>query len=295
MNILRSVGASVPWLLVVTLVPTVVRAAGACDNVSSIGLPHTTITSTEVIAAGAFKPANAGRAQDATTFKKLPAFCRVAATLKPASDSEIRIEVWMPQSGWNGKLQSVGNGAWAGVIGYPALATALSAGYATASTDTGHQGNSADFIPGHPEKLIDFAYRSAHEMTVAAKAIVAAYYNGAPKFSYWNGCSTGGRQAMVELQRYPADYDGVIAGDQSATPLTFKPRNFGCGRSFIKTMRIISRRRNTLSSIMPFWKPAMRWMESRMAFWRIRRAVISIRRCWRAKTAMLLLFDPHTG
>jgi feruloyl esterase len=190
------------WIALL-LVPTGVRA-GVCENLSSIALPHTTITVAELVAAGEFRR---------PTFKKLPAFCRVAATLKPAADSDIKIEVWMPQSGWNGKLQSVGNGAWAGTIGYPALATALGAGYATASTDTGHQGNNADFIPGHPEKLIDFGFRAVHEMTVAAKAIVAAYYSAGPKFSYWNGCSTGGRQAMAELQRFPADYDGVIAGD----------------------------------------------------------------------------------
>jgi feruloyl esterase len=190
------------WIALL-LVPTGVKA-GVCENIASIALPHTTITLAELVTAGEFR---------LPTFKKLPAFCRVAATLKPAADSDIKMEVWMPQSGWNGKLQSVGSGAWAGTIGYQALATALGAGYATASTDTGHQGNNANFIPGHPEKLIDFGFRAVHEMTVAAKAIVAAYYSTGPKFSYWNGCSTGGRQAMAEIQRFPADYDGVVAGD----------------------------------------------------------------------------------
>ncbi len=124
----------------------------------------------------------------------------------------------MPASGWNGKLQSVGNGAWAGTIGYPAMATALSAGYAAASTDTGHQGNTAAFVPDHPEKLVDFAWRAVHEMTVASKGIVAAYYSNAPKYSYWNGCSTGGRQALTEAQRFPADYDGIIAGAPANYP-----------------------------------------------------------------------------
>ena len=143
----------------------------------------------------------------------MPAFCRVAATLTPSSDSEIKIEVWLPESGWNGNLQSVGNGAWAGTISYPAMATALAAGYATASTDTGHTGGDpATFIPGHPEKAIDFAYRAVHEMTVAAKAIIRARYGNNPKYSYWNGCSTGGRQALTEAQRYAADFDGIIAG-----------------------------------------------------------------------------------
>jgi feruloyl esterase len=145
-------------------------------------------------------------------FKSLPAFCRVAATLKPVSDSEIRIEVWMPASGWNGKLQSVGNGAWAGSISYPALGTALAAGYAAAGTDTGHTGNNAQFAVGHPEKVVDFAYRAVHEMTGAAKAITAAYYGNGATRAYFNGCSTGGRQALAEAQRFPADYDGIVAG-----------------------------------------------------------------------------------
>ena len=113
----------------------------------------------------------------------LPAFCRVAATLKPTSDSDIKIEVWMPASGWNGKFQAVGNGAFSGAIAYPAMATALARGYATGSTDTGHDGGSASFALGHPEKVIDFGWRAVHEMTVAAKAIIAAYYGSGPKYS----------------------------------------------------------------------------------------------------------------
>jgi len=118
----------------------------------------------------------------------------------------------MPVSGWNGNLQSVGNGGWGGIVSYPALALALADGYATASTDTGHTGNTGSFALGHPAKFIDFGYRSVHEMTVASKAIIAAYYGEAPKLSYWNGCSTGGRQGLTEAQRYPSDYNGIIAG-----------------------------------------------------------------------------------
>jgi len=187
------------------------RAAAPCESLGTVVLPHTTISSAKVVAAGEFAPPTGNRA--AGTFQGLPAFCRVQATLQPSDDSNIKIEVWMPTPDWNHKLQSVGNGAWAGVIAYPALATALSQGYAAASTDTGHVGNDPAFIPGHPEKLIDFGYRGVHEMTVAAKTIIAAFYGEAPKFSYFNGCSTGGRQALAEVQRYPADYDGVIAGD----------------------------------------------------------------------------------
>jgi feruloyl esterase len=142
----------------------------------------------------------------------------VTAALHPTSDSDIRLEVWLPVDGWNGKLQSVGNGAWAGTVPYPALGTALAAGYAAAGTDTGHIGNTATFVPGHPEKLVDYGYRAVHEMTVAAKAIVAAFYGNGPRLSYWNGCSTGGRQGLMEALRYPADYDGVIAG----APVNFR-------------------------------------------------------------------------
>ena len=189
--------------------------ASNCESLSALKLKNTTITMAKTVEAGPFavpfSGPNAGmRFQPLLT---LPAFCRVAATLTPVSDSEIKIEIWLPEAGWNGNLQSVGNGAWAGTISYPAMATALTAGYATASTDTGHTGgNPATFVPGHPEKVIDFSYRAVHEMTVAAKAIIAGRYGNNPKYSYWNGCSTGGRQALVEAQRYAADYDGIIAG-----------------------------------------------------------------------------------
>ena len=145
-------------------------------------------------------------------FRDLPAFCRVAATLAPTSDSDIKIEVWLPLSGWNGRLQAVGNGGWSGSIAYPGLASGIRQGYATASTDTGHSGSSGEFVQGHPEKLIDFGYRAVHEMTVTAKAIITAFNGSGPKLSYWNGCSSGGKQGLKEAQRYPADYDGIVAG-----------------------------------------------------------------------------------
>ena len=185
-------------------------AAATCESLATLTLPSATVTLAQPVAAGAFsQPGGRG---GATQFGDLPAFCRVAATLTPSSDSDIKIEVWLPAAGWNGKFQAVGNGAWQGSIAYPAMAEALRRGYATSSTDTGHVGGSASFGLGHPEKVIDFAYRSEHEMTVKAKAIVNAFYGSAPRFSYWNGCSAGGRQAMKEAQMFPADYDGIIAG-----------------------------------------------------------------------------------
>ena len=183
--------------------------ATPCADLAKLALPHATITAAESVPAGAFKPDAQGESGD---FSALPAFCRVAATLTPTSDSTIQIEVWLPAAGWNGKFQAVGNGAFSGAIAYPAMGRALARGYAAASTDTGHAGNTASFALGHPEKLIDFGWRAVHEMTVAAKTIVAAHFGAAPKYSYWNGCSAGGRQAMAEAQRFPADFDGIIAG-----------------------------------------------------------------------------------
>ena len=198
-------------LLVAAAVPA---AAATCESVGSFGLKGGSVTLAESVDAGTFQqPGARGPGRGGNPYSNLPAFCRVAATLKPTADSEIKIEVWLPEANWNGSLESVGNGAWAGTIGYTAMATAVAAGYAAASTDTGHTGNNVNFIPDHPEKLIDFEYRAVHEMTMAAKSISAAYYGSSPKHSYFNGCSTGGRQALTEAERYPNDYDGIIAGD----------------------------------------------------------------------------------
>ncbi len=216
---IRSFGGSAMLVIAVVCSPT--EAAGApCESLAALTLPDTTITSARTIAAGAFTPpsglgfSEAAVARFRASVADLPAFCRVVATLRPTSDSDIKIEVWMPSSGWNGKFLGVGNGGWAGTITYPELADALRRGYAAASTDTGHTGTGGDasFALGHPEKLTDFGYRAVHEMTVTAKAAVSAFYEDRPRFSYWNGCSTGGKQGLTEAQRFPDDYNGIIAG-----------------------------------------------------------------------------------
>lgn len=187
-------------------------SAAACERLAaSLALPNSTVTSAEAVAAGAFTPP-AGGANAERAAAGLPAFCRVALTITPSSDSDIRSEVWLPLSGWNGKFLQVGNGGWGGSIQYAALADSLRRGYAAASTDTGHVGSSASFAVGHPEKLIDFGYRSVHETAVQGKATVAALYGSAPRFSYFNGCSGGGRQSFMEAQRFPEDFDAIIAG-----------------------------------------------------------------------------------
>jgi feruloyl esterase len=181
-------------------VPVRIIAAGSCEKVDALAVPAATITSTGIVAAGA------------PPFRSPRAFCRVQVTLTPTSDSDIKVEVWLPVDGWNGKFQAVGNGDAAGVISYAEMTDAVGRGYATSSTDTGHVGNSMEFALGHPEKYVDFGYRSLHEMTVAAKAIIDAFYGAPPRLSYWQGCSQGGRQGITEAARYPGDYDAIIAG-----------------------------------------------------------------------------------
>ena len=138
----------------------------------------------------------------------MPGACRVVGRIQPA----VTFEVWLPLADWNGKFQGVGGGGYAGVISYGAMASALRRGYATASTDTGHSTPGGSWALGHPELVTDYAYRAIHEMTVKAKAIVAAFYGTAARKSYFVGCSTGGRQGLMEAQRFPADYDGIVAG-----------------------------------------------------------------------------------
>lgn len=193
-------------------------AAVSCESLASMALTKGRITSASLVAAGSFAPpgrmglfmAGAGAP---SPFKRMPAFCRVAATLAPTSDSDIKIEVWMPAEHWNGKLVGVGNGVWAGTIDYFSMAKPIIGGYAVVATDTGHTGNgmSAEWATGHKQKLIDFGYRAVHLMTVQAKRILSAYYGRKQQTSLWVSCSTGGRQGLMEAYRYPHDYNGISA------------------------------------------------------------------------------------
>ena len=192
------------WLLFASLP----LCAATCDSLASLTLPKTTITSTRAYAAGEFAGANG------QPMKNLPAFCRVQGVVRPADDSEIPFEVWLPDQKWNGKFRGIGNGGFAGSITQGELVAAVTAGYAVASTNTGHQagGTDAGWALGHPQKVIDFGWRAIHETAEKGKAITAAFYGDAPKRSYFQGCSNGGRQALMEAQRFPGDYDGIIAG-----------------------------------------------------------------------------------
>jgi feruloyl esterase len=189
--------------------PAQAQSSTSCEQLAKHSLKGASITLAQMIGAGELKDASI----PGTLAAQLPAFCRVAATLKPSNDSDIKVEVWLPNN-WNGRLQSVGNGGLAGSIVYGGMASALKEGYATASTDTGHTGSSfsGEWALNHPEKVVDFGHRAVHEMTVAAKSLIKNYYGKAQHHAYWNGCSEGGNQALHEAQRYPQDYDGILAG-----------------------------------------------------------------------------------
>jgi feruloyl esterase len=175
-----------------------------CGDLARVAIDTVTITVAESRAAGHFEQ---GPGPDLN----LPAHCRVAAVLRPTPASHIEMELWLPQD-WNGKFLAVGNGGWAGSISFAAMAGGLRSGYAVASNDTGHQGGSAAFVIGQPEKVVDFAWRAMHEMAVHSKQIIAAHYPEPLRYSYYEGCSTGGRQGMIAAQRFPADFDGIIVG-----------------------------------------------------------------------------------
>ena len=190
--------AAISGFLLVTAIPA--YAQSSCEALSLHTIVGGAITTNTVVGAGQ-APFGAPRA-----------FCRVQVTVTPTADSDIKVEVWMPLQGWNGRLLAVGNGDAGGAISYGAMKNALRRGYATSSTDTGHTGNSMAFALGHRQKYVDFGYRSSHEMTVKAKAIIDAFYGTPPLRSYWNGCSQGGRQGITEAARYPSDFDAIIAG-----------------------------------------------------------------------------------
>lgn len=187
----------------------VVRSpAVSCESLVDLKLPDTAIVSTQSIPEGNFVPPGSD------PIPSLPSFCRVEGASKPTADSDIRFELWMPISDWNGEFRGVGNGGFGGAIDYDDMALALRQGYATASTNTGHVGDYLDsrWALGHPEKVIDFGYRAIHEMTEKSKSAVRAFYGQDPRWSIFEGCSNGGREGLLEAQRFPEDYQGVLAG-----------------------------------------------------------------------------------
>jgi hypothetical protein len=191
--------------------PGLARAETACADLKATSLPHAEVTAATAERSGAVE------------------LCKISVTSRPTKDSDIRIEVWIPVGeAWNGKFLQVGNGGFAGSIASGRLkATAASTGYAVAGTDNGHQaiGTSAAWALGHPEKLVDFGTRSLKETTDVSKALIRAQKAEGPKLSYFSGCSDGGREALMEAQRYPKDFDGIVAG----APANYMSRLFALG------------------------------------------------------------------
>lgn len=191
-------------------------ASASCEHLAALQLPNVTIAMAKPVSAGTFvgPPQDFSGADLSAFYKKLPAFCRIVAHDKPSTDSDIVIEVWVPLAGWNGKFQGVGNGGFAGQIDYVGLGEAVGKGYAAAATDTGHTGSPIDaaWALGHPEKVVDFGFRGIHEMTAVAKLVTRQFYGRSPSHSYFASCSDGGREALMEAQRFPADYDGILGG-----------------------------------------------------------------------------------
>ena len=227
------------------------RTAAACERLASLSLPNAEITLAQVVGAGSFTvppaaprsgggssvlagtigpvPEVPGRVTANTAglglgynggkgvppFAALPAFCRVTATLRPSPSSDIRMELWLPVAGWNGNFRGTSPNGLGGVINYNAMGVGLTEGFAVASTDTGHQGGDTAWM-AVPEQVTDFAGRAMHETTVAGKTLTAAYYGAAPRFAYMLECGGGSAAALHEVQKYPADYDGVVVGGHAA-------------------------------------------------------------------------------
>ena len=209
-SIHRAAGAAATLLAAISF-GTGRAAAAGCDSLAGIKLGKAIVTAAGSVS-GSFGIMN--WVPPLLTSVSVP-FCRVEGTISPTADSDIRFELWLPPpSAWNGKYEGVGNGGFAGFITYIPMDWALEAGYAVSGTDTGHDAAVIDarWAVGHPEKVVDFGWRAIHETAVASKAIVQAYYGRAATHAYFAGCSNGGREALMEAQRFPDDYDGIVAG-----------------------------------------------------------------------------------
>ena len=217
MTVLRNRNAFVCVIgTLLAFIPTTHRAATPCEDLAKLKLRNTTITLAQTVAAGGFT-APAG-ARGAPQFGDLPAFCRVLATLTPSPDSDIKMELWMPEpSRWNKKFKGTGNGGLGGgaTVNAGPLANGMRLGYATAGNNTGHEGDSS-YAMTHPEKIKDFGYRSVHEMTVASKALIKAFYDQPLLYSLMAEGGGGTISALSSAQRYPEDYDIIAATGMSS-------------------------------------------------------------------------------
>ncbi len=191
-------------------------AIGSCESLTLVSIPHTTITSAQVVNTGAFTPPAPPAAGAANPFADLPAFCRVVALSKPTSDSEVRIEVWLPTANWNGKFRAAGfpGSLGGGGIGYAGLGNALRGNYAVAGSNSGHDGDIN--LMNHPEKVADYAYRSLHEVSETAKGLIVSFYGSAPKLNVIADCGAASIPGLNNPAYNPADFDAVAMGGYAA-------------------------------------------------------------------------------
>ena len=204
---------AVPGLAAAAVLWAAPRAeAAACADLARLALPHAAVTLATEVTSGEFKDDTRLPDDEVHHYRDLPSFCRVRGVSRPTEGSEITFEVWLPLQGWTHRLHMVGNGGYSSNLYYAQMAQRLRAGDVAVGTDTGHRGKDLSFGFGRPEKIADFAHRAVHESVVAAKQVTAAYYGAPAAQAYFSGCSTGGYQALMEAQRYPGDFDGIIAG-----------------------------------------------------------------------------------
>lgn len=191
-------------------------AAESCTRLSTHGLPQARIVSAEWVTQGS--PITLWPGAQATPAPR--AFCRVNVQAAPVPGSAIGIEVWLPQTGdWNGKALQVGNGGFAGQVPVAGLHEYLLRGYAVAGTDGGHRapdGMDASWALRQPQRVVDFGWRAVRETSRLSGRIVQRFMTRPPVRRYFVGCSNGGRDALMAAQRFPRDFDGVIAGAAAA-------------------------------------------------------------------------------
>jgi len=181
--------------------------AASCEAIAGLRIDNATIDVAESRPGGAYIPTGN------TEITGLPSFCRVHGVVSAVANSRVGFELWLPNDSWNGKIEMVGNGGYSSTMSFKDMGALLSRGYAAVATDTGHLGDDPDFATGHPEAIVDWGYRAVHVSIAAAKSVSSAFYGQPPKHAYFSGCSTGGHQGLMEAQRYPTDFDGIIAGD----------------------------------------------------------------------------------
>jgi hypothetical protein len=190
----------------------------ACALLADVKLAQVEVESATTVPAGVQVPGAMTGGLNSAPVSGLPSFCRVIGHIHAEPGSDIVFEVWMPSQNWDGRLNSAGNGGFAGPLSYMELAAAVRAGQVGTSTNTGHSGNGmqSDWAKGHPERVRDYGWRAIHLTAVTAKKLVGSFYGRGPDHSYFMSCSNGGRQALMEASRFPEDYDGILAGAPAA-------------------------------------------------------------------------------